>query len=148
MIELIEGDLFVSGARALVNPANTVGTMGGGLAREFKRRFLFCVKPYEQLCKAGRFYIGDVLACESPKDPGFYVVHVPTKVHWREPSELTYVEQGVEALARWISESGVASVAVPALGCGLGGLEWTEVRPVIEAALASVPARVLLYPPR
>jgi O-acetyl-ADP-ribose deacetylase (regulator of RNase III) len=76
-----------------------------------------------------------------------YVINFPTKGHWRSPSRLTDIETGLQDLARTIREHDIGSVAVPALGCGNGGLDWAQVRPLIEATFAELPdVRVLLYP--
>jgi O-acetyl-ADP-ribose deacetylase (regulator of RNase III) len=147
-LTVVSGDLFASGAAALVNPVNTVGVMGKGLALEFKARWPAMFTEYAQQCRSGRLAPGTVHGWQAPAC-GTWIVNVPTKRHWRDPSRLTDVTAGIAALARWIDEIRPPSVAVPALGCGLGGLPWETVRIETEAGLHDVARHtvVRLYQP-
>lgn len=149
MIEYSTGDIFSCSAPVLVCPVNTVGTMGGGLAKQFKRRFPWCVGPYAKACKHHQFNIGMILEIESPMSAGtFRILHIATKVHWRDPSELSYVVAGSKALLRWINKNSIGPVAVPALGCGLGGLWWGDVRSVMESELKYARKNVIIFEPK
>lgn len=76
------------------------------------------------------------------------MINFPTKGHWRSPSRLVDIESGLVDLARVVQSLGITSLAVPALGCGNGGLRWEDVRPRIEAAFTVIPeVTVLLYAP-
>lgn len=78
-----------------------------------------------------------------------FVVNFPTKEHWRSPSKMAYVDEGLVALVAEVRARGIRSIAIPALGAGLGGLAWDDVRPRIEAAMAAlVDVDVRLYPPQ
>ena len=79
-----------------------------------------------------------------------WIVHVPTKWHWRNPSRLDDVAKGIEALEESIRTHGWKSAGVPKLGCGLGGLEWPAVREVLEDALARAARTcvITLYGPK
>jgi len=145
-LEFVRGDLFATDAPVLVCPVNTVGTLGGGLAREFKRRFPFCAAPYARACREDAFGLGQALVVKAPRRE-LYVVHVATKEHWRRPSTLAYVAQALDALAATIADRGFAAVALPALGCGLGGLAFADVRPQMETKLRDTRARVVVYEP-
>lgn len=148
MIEEVSGgDLFASGSEALVNPVNTEGVMGKGLALEFKTRFPEVFRVYRKDCILGLVRIGKVHAVRREGNP-LWVLNFPTKDKWRDPSLLSYVEEGLSDLSRFLSEERVASVSLPALGCGLGGLPWSRVREAIFRALADSPTKVLLFPPR
>jgi len=68
-----------------------------------------------------------------------FIINFPTKRHWKGNSRLEDIEAGLADLVKVIRELGVRSIAVPPLGCGLGGLDWNEVRPRIEAALRQIP---------
>lgn len=141
------GDLLSADVEALVNPVNTVGVMGKGLALAFKTAFPECFVAYERACRAGEVVVGRVLVCERASAPRF-VIHFPTKRHWRQRSELGFVRDGLVDLVRVVKERRIGSIAVPALGCGLGGLEWAEVRPLIVSAFDAVPAvSVVLFEP-
>lgn len=146
-IEIGRGNLLTADVDALVNTVNTTGVMGKGLALQFKRAFPEVFRDYERACRAGEVEIGRMHVVERLASPRL-IVNFPTKKHWRGASKLAYVEAGLEDLIRVLRERAVTSVAVPPLGCGLGGLQWSDVEPRIRAAFAQLPdARVLLYPP-
>lgn len=152
-IENCRGDLLRAGADALVNTVNCVGVMGAGLALQFKRAYPDCFYAYAQLCKGGAIKPGHVHVWVKPQElwdtsPVRYVINFPTKRHWREPSHMEDIDAGLAALVAAVTRHGIKSIAIPALGCNLGGLDWDDVRPRIEAAFASLPdVRVLLYEP-
>ncbi|GAB3799699.1 macro domain-containing protein [Micromonospora zhanjiangensis] len=143
------GNLLEADAEALVNAVNTVGVMGKGLALAFRQAHPRNYAAYRAACAAGDVRLGKVFVYDSGR-PGRhrYVINFPTKGHWRSPSRLTHVETGLCDLALSIRDHGIGSVAVPALGCGEGGLDWSDVRPLIETTFADLPdVHVLLYPP-
>lgn len=146
MISLRTGNLFSSAAEALVNPVNCRGVSGAGLAREFKRRFPENFILYERACRKGLVKVGEVFAVAIVG--GKTIFNFPTKDDWREPSQLPWIVAGLADLRNKILDSGVRSVAVPALGCGLGGLVWADVFPAIELALVDLPVEIFVYPPR
>lgn len=146
MVTIHTGDLFRSTQPALVCPANSVGTLGAGLARAFRDRFPQCVGPYTEMCDAGWLIPSRPCVVRDPVS-GRYVVYVPTKRHWRESSSLARVRECARGLRWWLDQGGVTGVAVPALGCGLGGLLWADVRPILQAELEGAVCVVELYEP-
>ncbi|MEU8044364.1 macro domain-containing protein [Micromonospora echinofusca] len=149
MISIRHGDLLDADVEALVNPVNTVGVMGKGLALAFKRAHPANFNAYRAACAAGTVRLGQMFVYDSGT-PGRhrYVVNFPTKGHWRSSSRLADIEAGLPDLVGVLRDNRVASVAVPALGCGNGGLDWAVVRPLIEAALVDLPdVEVSLYEP-
>jgi O-acetyl-ADP-ribose deacetylase (regulator of RNase III) len=149
MIELRRGDLLKQNAEALVNAVNCVGVMGRGIALQFRKAFPENFKIYEAACKRGEVKPGEMLVFDTHQviNPR-YIVNFPTKRHWRDQSRITDIESGLEALVKEVHDRGISSIAVPALGCGLGGLKWSEVRPRIEKAFAKVPdVQVWLFEP-
>jgi O-acetyl-ADP-ribose deacetylase (regulator of RNase III) len=132
MIEFTKGDILESGCEALVNAVNCRGKMGRGLALAFKKRFPAMFLAYKRACDAGRVAVGSVHVWQDPG--GGWVINFPTKDHWRQPSKQEWVASGLEDLARVIRDNGIRSVALPALGCGLGGLLWYQVRAAIKKA--------------
>jgi O-acetyl-ADP-ribose deacetylase (regulator of RNase III) len=145
-------DLFVSGAQILVNPVNTRGVMGAGLARQFMQRYPSMFAAYRDRCQLGLVGIGaiDTHVVEDGSSSRLIIANFPTKEHWRDPSRLQWIESGLVALRRVIVESGARSVAVPPLGCGLGGLDWSDVSGRIVQSMTPVAeddVDVLLYPP-
>lgn len=149
MICETDGDLLVADVDAVVNAVNTVGVMGKGIALQFKRRYPENFTAYAAACKAGQVRVGTMFVFDSGRigDRPRWVINFPTKAHWRSNSKLVDVENGLDDLVRVIAELGVTSIAVPALGCGLGGLSWDEVRPLIIEKLGGVEADVLLFSP-
>jgi len=146
MIRDCQGDLFESGAEALVNPVNCVGVAGKGLALEFKKRFPFHHERYRAACMAGWIAPGEVDAYR--EEDGLLIINFLTKRHWRDASRLEDVAASLVPLADLLGRQAVASVAIPALGCGLGGLAWADVRPLIVEALGGLDCDVMLYGPQ
>jgi len=147
VIEYRKGDIFQSGAFALVNPVNCVGVMGAGLALEFKKRFPANFVAYKGHCDRRAMRMGVIFPALTGLDMPRWIFNVPTKHHWKDASSLAGVESGIVALARLVSDMSIPSVAIPALGCGLGGLVWSDVRPLIDREFAASEARVIVYEP-
>ena len=139
MTTIKRGDILGESAEALVNTVNCVGVMGRGVALQFKQRFPENFKAYEKACKNGKVVPGKMFVFETGDLFPRIIVNFPTKRHWRQGSRMEDIDAGLADLVRVLRERGVSSVAVPPLGCGLGGLDWNVVRPKIEAALDSVP---------
>lgn len=135
-IRYTSGDLLEDDARALVNPVNCVGVMGKGLALQFKKAYPAVFEAYREACRDGRVSPGHVFAVELPD--GRLILHFPTKRHWRQKSRMEDVESGLGSLAEEIRSHGIQSIAIPQLGCGLGGLQWPEVRSRIRAVLGPI----------
>lgn len=137
MIHYTQGNLLESHAEALVNTVNEVRVMGKGIALMFREAFPENTAAYEAACKRGEVKVGRMLAVENRSLAGpRWIINFPTKKHWRNPSKLEWVRDGLEDLVRVLNQNHIHSVALPPLGCGNGGLEWTPVRREIEAALA------------
>jgi O-acetyl-ADP-ribose deacetylase (regulator of RNase III) len=137
MIHPSSGDILAAPVEALVNTVNCVGVMGRGIALQFKNAFPDNYKQYAQACKReevqpGRMFITSTGLLQGPR----YIINFPTKRHWRGKSRLEDIETGLVDLVRIIDELSITSVAIPPLGCGLGGLAWPEVNSRIIAALA------------
>lgn len=149
MIEPTKGNILEANAEALVNTVNCVGLMGKGIALQFKQAYPANFKAYESACHAGdvvpgRMFIFDSESLIRPR----YIINFPTKRHWRGKSRLEDIRSGLQALTADVRRLGIRSIAVPPLGCGLGGLNWRDVRPLIESAFSELPeVRVFLYEP-
>ncbi|HVJ51735.1 MAG TPA: macro domain-containing protein [Aliidongia sp.] len=147
------GDMFAEPVEALVNTVNCVGVMGKGVALEFKRRWPGNFRAYKNACDMKALNPGTMLVFDThrlfPSDGPRYLVNFPTKTHWRSPSKLAYIEQGLDALVREIRDHGIISIALPPLGCGNGGLEWADVKPLIASKLASLDGvEVIVFEPK
>ncbi len=150
MLRFTTGNLMDSSAEALVNTVNTVGVMGKGIALQFKRAFPHNYEMYRQACLNGTFQTGQLLAF---KDSDLLlgerlIINFPTKKHWKSPSTYDYIESGLIALAAYLKTNAVKSLAMPALGCGNGGLDWKLVRPMIESHLAELDISIWVYEPK
>lgn len=149
MITYCQGDLLAADVDALVNAVNTVGVMCKGIALAFKTRFPANYQAYAAACQRGEVATGRVFVTETQALLGpRWIVNFPTKQHWRDPSRLEWVQSGLQDLRRFLLAQGVQSVALPALGAGLGGLGWPAVRAEIEAALGDLNTIVLAYEPQ
>ena len=149
MIEICHGDLLRADAETLVNAVNCVGVMGKAIALQFKETFPENFRRYAQACTAGEVRPGQMFVVDTGI-PGRhrYIINFPTKRHWRNGSRLEDIESGLRALVAEVQQRDIHSIAIPPLGCGNGGLRWTEVKPRIEAAFALlVDVRVILFAP-
>jgi O-acetyl-ADP-ribose deacetylase (regulator of RNase III) len=149
MIENTKGNVLLAEAEALVNTVNCVGVMGKGIALQFKQAWPAMAEEYERLCRRGEMRPGQVQVWETRTLHGpKYIINFPTKREWFRRSVYADIASGLESLIQEIRERQIRSVAVPALGCGNGGLAWTKVRPMIEGAFAELPGvHVLLFGP-
>jgi O-acetyl-ADP-ribose deacetylase (regulator of RNase III) len=149
MIEETSGDIFSAKVDALINAVNTVGVMGKGLALAFKKKFPDNFTAYQRACKAGDVKIGTVFMFDRSHGVPRWIINFPTKRHWREASKLDDIRSGLVDLLEQIQKNNISAVAMPALGCGLGGLDWGEVRPLILEACGRLPTvRFLLFAPQ
>lgn len=149
MIEYCRGNLLEANVEALVNPVNTQGIMGKGLALAFKNAFPENFRAYAQACQYGQVRTGKMFTTEQQTllEPR-WIINFPTKQHWRDPSKLEWIDQGLADLRAMLAEKQISSVAIPPLGCGLGGLDWELVKPLIEDALADLTGtRILIFEP-
>jgi len=142
------GNLLQAEVEALVNSVNTVGVMGKGIALQFKKAFPANYKAYEAECKMqavelGRMFVFDNGQLTNPR----WIINFPTKGHWRSKSRIRDVADGLDDLSLVIEDLGISSIALPALGCGFGGLDWNEVRSLIEDRLGGLDVVVHLHAP-
>ena len=148
MITFTQGNLLEARTEALVNTVNTVGVMGKGIALMFKERFGENYRQYAAACKAkdvqtGQMFVTEVHELDGPR----WIVNFPTKQHWRAPSRMEWIVEGLQDLRRFLIEQQVKSVAIPPLGAGNGGLAWDDVRPKIELALGDLEVEILVFEP-
>ena len=155
-ITILDTDMFASGADSLVCPVNCVGTMGAGLAKVFSKRYPQASRAYQIQCKVRMFpgEVGVVLSGSSERlpKPGPLIYFAATKLHWRDPSKLEWVRACAEALVKRALANAVThtSIAIPALGCGCGEIQWDTARHIlVESAerIESAGVKVYLYGP-
>lgn len=143
-----DADIFLSGADALVNPVNCVGVSGAGLAKKFKEFFPENFSAYTKACsenevRPGQPYVFSYSAFI------LYIINFPTKRHFRDKSKVEDISSGLDWLKDYLENNkDIRSIAIPALGCGLGGLSWQDVKILIEEKLGLVSCEVLVYAPK
>jgi O-acetyl-ADP-ribose deacetylase (regulator of RNase III) len=149
MIEFKTGNILVEDAEALVNTVNCVGIMGRGIALQFKNAFPENFLEYELAChhelvQPGQMFIHETRQLSNPR----YIINFPTKRHWRGKSRIEDIQTGLTSLVEDVNTRGIRSIAIPPLGSGLGGLDWSEVRPLIVSAFAKSPdVKVIIFEP-
>ena len=150
MIERTRGNILTADAEALVNTVNCVGVMGKGIALQFKKAFPENFKAYAAACrreevKPGRMFVFETGQMFNPR----YIINFPTKRHWRGKSRYEDIAAGLQALVREVQDRKIRSIAIPPLGSGLGGLQWSRVKTMIEAAFEEFSdVQVKLYEPK
>jgi O-acetyl-ADP-ribose deacetylase (regulator of RNase III) len=142
VISYTSGDIFDSTCEALVNPVNCVGVMGAGLAKQFSKRFPANTEFYRIACDQGIVRTGEIFWT---KQEELYIANFPTKDDWRNPSKLEYIETGLECLKHDAHGWNIKSIAMPKIGCGLGGLLWEDVLPLIQKTFETSKTKVVLY---
>ena len=143
MITYIDGDLFESPAKVLVNTVNTRGVMGKGIALQFKRIYPDMFKEYRNHCEHNRLTIGTLFLWKTPHK---WVLNFPTKEHWRNPSRPEYIEKGLQKFVEIHDVLGITSIAFPALGCGNGELDYeTQVQPLMESQLGQLSIPIFIH---
>ncbi len=149
MVKFVNGDFFDYSANIRVNTVNCVGVMGAGVALEFKNKYPDMFKAYVKACKRNELEPGKPMVYDASDLFGqCIIINFPTKTHWRLPSRIEYVESGLVWLKNYLSDWGSdCKVTLPALGCGHGGLNWDEVRPMILEYLDDLSATVYTFPP-
>lgn len=147
LVTFVSGDLFGSKAQTLTNAVNIVGVMGAGIAKEFKKRFPEMFKDYQRKCDANEVVVGKPFVWRPNNPDGKWVLNFPTKKHWRGGSKIEWIEEGLEYLIANYEAWGITSLAMPALGCSLGGLDWKKVKPLMVDRLGRIDIPVEIYAP-
>lgn len=141
-IQYIKGDIFTSKAQTIVNPVNCEGYMGKGLSLAFKERYPDMFQVYQAECRTGKLRIGKPTLYRNSTP---WILNFPTKNHWRDPSKLEYIEEGLQFVVANYKALGITSIAFPKLGAGLGTLPWGKVGPVMAKYLSQLDIDVYIY---
>jgi O-acetyl-ADP-ribose deacetylase (regulator of RNase III) len=144
MLVFVKGDMFADRYDIRVNTINCVGVMGSGIALAFKVRYpkMFCA--YKNACQAGRIRPGRI---DEWRDLTDWIINFPTKRHWRDKSNYEDIASGLDSLREYLQRQGLVRVALPALGCGHGGLDWQRVSAMIRERLTDLDAVVFVFEP-
>ncbi|EIX6432926.1 macro domain-containing protein [Salmonella enterica] len=150
MIEYRHGDILHADTEAIINTVNCVGVMGRGIALQFKNAYPDNFKAYAKACKAEQVKPGKMFVFETNQLTGpRYIVNFPTKRHWKGKSRIEDIVSGLEDLVRVVENYNIRSIAIPPLGSGLGGLEWQDVKPLIESAVKPLKqVQIAIYDPK
>ncbi|MGR9171990.1 macro domain-containing protein [Rhizobium sp. KDH_Rht_773_N] len=135
-------DLFSSPAQTLVNTVNCVGIMGKGIAKEFKNREPEMFRAYQKICDEKLLEPGKLWLWRG-KD--YLTLNFPTKIHWRNPSRIEWIEMGLQKFVATYQAVGIREISFPRLGCGNGGLDWADVRPLMEKYLSELPIDIYIH---
>jgi O-acetyl-ADP-ribose deacetylase (regulator of RNase III) len=133
MITYFDGTVFNTPAKAIVNTVNCVGTMGKGLALEFKLRYPDMYEEYKKQCEIKEIKIGKIKLYEESEN--LWIMNFPTKMHWRNPSKMEYIEAGLKYFVKNYKKINIESIAFPKLGSNNGGLKWEDVKVLMEKYL-------------
>lgn len=149
MIEYCTGDMLQANVESYVNPVNCVGVMGKGLAKQFKHRYPLMYCGYQQACQSKLLQLGRVWTwVEATSSKTVYIICFPTKDHWKDSSLYCCIKDGLDDLVKVVKSHLIKSIAIPALGCGEGGLKWNLVKTMIENCAGLLPdVRMLVYEP-
>ncbi|WP_052303144.1 macro domain-containing protein [Carnobacterium sp. 17-4] len=143
MLLYVKQDIFQSQAQVLVNTVNTVGVMGKGIAKRFKDVYPDMYYQYREFCENGLLQTGKLWLYKSQNK---WILNFPTKQHWRQPSKINYIEDGLKKFVETYDEKGITSISFPQLGCGNGGLNWEkEVKPLMEKYLKPLPIDIFIH---
>lgn len=141
-IHYLKGDIFDAKAQVIVNTVNCKGVMGKGLALAFKQKYPDMFAVYERECQTGKLQIGRPTIYQKSTP---WILNFPTKNHWRFPSKLEYIEEGLAFLTKQYKKAGITSIAFPKLGAQNGQLSWDDVGPLMAKYLSQLDATVYIY---
>lgn len=147
VIEFTSGNMFDEPFDIRINTVNCVGVMGKGLALKFKNRYPEMFEEYKIKCfnkeiRPGKLYIW---ACPNGEE----IINFPTKNHWKRPSEERFIIDGLVDLKKYLKiKPSETTIAIPALGCGYGGLEWHAVKSLISLLLSETNVNIKVFPPQ
>jgi O-acetyl-ADP-ribose deacetylase (regulator of RNase III) len=141
---ITDGDIMLSECQTLTCPVNVVGVMGAGLAKTMAREYPGLLHAYRQACRSSKLKVTSLWVYKLPD--GRQILCFPTKKHWKDPSRIEWVEHNLKLLSQSWEELNITSLAIPRLGCGLGGLDWDkEVLPLVYKYLDKIPIPVYVY---
>ena len=146
-ISLKTGDITLASEDCIISAANTVGVMGKGVAKAIKNRFPWCYPPYKNACANNKFEPGEIFVVKledlEPNTP--VIIHAATKKHWRHKSKIEWVKSCFKNLRNYAEENQCGSMAIPKLGCGLGGLDWESVEEEMNSIFYGLDCEIVIY---
>lgn len=143
MITFQNGNMFAYQFDALINPVNCKGVMGKGLALEFKKKYPQNFMAYRKICDEHLLQPGSIYVTHFRPDP--IIINFATKDHWKNPSKIEYIQKGMQQIVELLNNHRITSIAIPKIGCGLGGLNWEEVLPIITDKLQDFDINITIF---
>ena len=144
-IVYVSGNILEAKTEVITNAVNCVGIMGAGLALQFAKKYPEMVKDYREACRYKALYPGQIHVYElHSTSPPFYIFNFPTKTDLK-PSQLAYIEKGLNTMRKVLSTTDIKSISIPKLGCGFGGLNWSDVNSLIKKYLAELNIEIRVY---
>jgi len=139
-------DIFNSNCDCIIIPVNIVGVMGAGLAKQCKEKFLGIEYIYKDLCTNEALTIENPVIMENKltKQPK-YICLFPTKIHYKNSSKEKWIINGIKSLIKKLKHSDIKSIAMPKLGCGLGGLDWNKMKQKIINEIRQTNVEIVIY---
>jgi O-acetyl-ADP-ribose deacetylase (regulator of RNase III) len=138
-----KGDIFAAeGLRAYAHGCNCAGSMGAGIAIEFKRRWPRMYDEYVARCADRRFGLGDVFVWSEGEHTIF---NLGTQEHWRKKAQIPALTKSLTKMLDFAVNAGIERVGLPRIGAGLGGLDWTRVKKVITEAAVEPKVTMVVF---
>ena len=138
-VEMKQGSVFDSECYAIAHGVNVQGVMGAGIAYTVKTRFPQAFRVYRMLCREDRILKPGDFVAVAAEDLGadrtrtMRLVYNLATQQWAGPSaSLEWIQKAANGMFEDLMERGLATVAMPRIGCGLGGLEWEDVARLFE----------------
>lgn len=148
MINLIEnGDIFISKCNILVNPVNCIGVMGAGLSKQFMQRYPLYARSYKNVCANNKLQLGNIDIYTGAELCCIGICSLPTKFHWKDTSKLIPITNSCKKLRLYLDDTGY-SCAIPAIGCGLGGLDFALVKDMVYTVFDGCKSYIDFLAPR
>ncbi|MBO5297222.1 MAG: macro domain-containing protein [Candidatus Homeothermus sp.] len=138
MIQFIErGDIFnIKDVNSYAHGCNCAGAMGKGIALQFKNKYPKMYSEYRAMCKDGLFNPGDVFDYNYGNG---HIYNLGTQVSWKTKARLEYIENSVGRMLELAASDNVTKIALPAIGAGLGGLNWNDVKEILNRVSVNYP---------
>ena len=153
-ITIVKGNIFFSELQTITVTVNCVGVMGKGIALVAKELVPDAYKFYQKLCEGNGMNLGKPVLynknsnqLKTANGESKTLLLFPTKEHWKMRANYGGIKRGLEWLIENYKKSNIESLAIPALGCGNGGLEWKDVGPMLYQRLFQLDIPVELYIP-
>lgn len=148
MVNFTSGNLFDSNCEYLINTVNCEGVMGKGIALDFKKKYPDMFLDYVEKCKNGLVLPGIPYVWSNDNlFNSLRIINFPTKNEWKKPSNISFIETGLDWMVDYFKEKIDANIAVPPLGCGNGKLNWNKVKSLIYKKLQPLEAEFYVFEP-